>query len=1143
MKKLISLLLALMLALGTVSALAEAAPADEAAGLPQIGDVVYGFEAKEIREFPLIGAQLVLFEHQKTGAKLLYVAKDDTNRAFQLTFLTRPIDDTGLPHVFEHSTLSGSEKYPSTGLWFNLAYQTYNTYMNAYTTDAMTSYPIASLSEEQLLNYADFYTDSCLHPNVLNDESIYRTEAWRYHLDDMDSEMYLEGTVYTEMQGALTLSRAAMDNANRITFPGAALTYNYGGNPDNIPAMTFQDLRDYHAKFYHPSNCIAYLYGQFEDYSAFLKLLDDAFSPYEKAEFIYEETEYQPITGPVETKCAYPMAEGTDTENQSTIYYYIVCPGMKGNAEQEQLIDNLCSLLNMESSVLKQSLKNTFPTISVSCGREVAAPDDAIVFVADNVNEDDAPLFKETVDAALREVAANGFPVDMLDSAVASINISSKLAPDTADPVEGVLYNLAYNYAVTGDPFYYVDSVESMSAMKEENGGAFQACISEWLLDKETWTLTTTYPAPGQKELKDAALAAALAEIKANMSEEELQAIIEATNAEPAEDKNAAALVAQLQAVTVDSLPEEIKEYEISDVTADDGIRRIDVIAGVDGIGKTGIYLDAQTLPQEDIHWMRLFTRLIGKLDTDAHTEEELKVLMDRYLYDRTFGVDVSGTEKAYHPYLIVEWTAMDEDLAAGYDLVEELLFHTQFNDIEKLTKRISAEKASVRSTINGSPYSVMLYRGLGVDVPLWRYYSYLNHLEYYAFLDNLEQQLSENPEEVAAHLAALEQFFANNAGSISAFAGNEESIALNRSLADAFLGKLDHVEREAVEYDLPAASENEAVIVDINVQFNNVIASFDDLGLEEHDAALEAVTTLVADTYLIPILRDQMGVYTPWNGTVTRGGFYLIAYRDPNLKETFDLYQSLPELIANIEDAFADNEDAEFDQDFIDGYILNAYVNYAKPEGELAGATSAIERAINGIPQDKNLEYMRELKAVTPETVKQAAEIYQKAWDNGVHSTAGSAAAINANADMFEVVLNPFNAMDSTQVEFTDVTEDSDYYTSVRFVFENGIMQPVAEDAFGVDANATLGDLLAGIYVCFGGGPNAAEEARAWLAGYGLVDADADLEADLTEETLCFILADGIGLGISTDTPDAVVTRGDLADLLAMVYEAVNAQ
>ena len=1143
MKKIISLLLALLMALSAVSALAEAAPADEGpVGLPAIGDVVYGFEAKDIREFPLIGAQLVLFEHQKTGAKLMYVAKDDTNRVFQLTFLTRAIDDTGLPHVFEHSTLSGSDKYPSTALWFNLSYQTYNTYMNAYTTDAMTSYPVASLSEAQLLKYADFYTDSCLHPSILKDESIYRTEAWRYHLDDMDSELYLEGTVYTEMQGAYDIGEEALYNANRVTFPGASLIYSYGGDPDNIPAMTYDDLKDYHEKFYHPSNCIAYLYGQFDDYTAFLALLDEAFAPYDRADFAYTETEYQAITEPVETKCSYPMAEGTDPNNQTVIYYYIVCPGMKGDTEQEFLIDNLCTLLNQQSSVLNQSLKNVLPTISFSCGREVAAPDDAIVFVAQNVNENDADLFKKTVDDALREVAANGFPEDMLDSTVASLNISTKMAPDTADPVESTLYTLAYNYAVTGDPFNYVDSVASMSHMKEWNDGGYQDCVSRWLLDKNTWTLTTTYPAPGEKEKKDAALAAALAEIKAGMTEEELQAIIDATNAEPAED-NAAAYVAQLQAVTVESLPEEVRLYDLTDETGEDGIRRIEAVAGVDGIGQTGIYLDALTLPQEDIHWLRLFTRLIGKLDTDAHTKEELDVLTARYLYDKTIGVSVNGNGKDYHPYLVAEWTAVDEDLAQGYDLVEELLFHTRFDDAQKLLERVSAEKASVRSTMNGSPYNVMMFRGFGVDEPMWRYYSYLNYLEYYSFLENLENEIAQNPEEVAAHFDALKQFFANNAGAISTFAGNEESIAVNRPLADAFLAKLDHVEREAQEYDLPIPSKNEAVIMDINVQFNNIFASFDALDMEGFDASLEAVTTLVSDTFLIPILRDRMGVYTPWNGEINRRGFYLITYRDPNLKETFDVYQSLPQMITDIEDAFADVEDAEFDQDFVNGYILNAYVSYAKPNGELSGAKTAISNAIDGIPQDQSLEFMRQLKAVTPETIKQAAEIYRKAWENGVHSTAGSAAAINANADMFEVILNPFNAKDASQVEFTDAAEGSECYETVRFVFENGIMQPVTEDTFGVEANATLGDLLAGVYVCFGGGPNAAEEAREWLAGYGLVDPDADLDADLTEEVLCTILGDGIGMGISTDTPDVVVVRGDLADLLKTVYEAVNAQ
>ena len=170
MKKLLAVLLTLCIMAGLAPATAETAPDTDA--LPRVGDVVYGFEATEIREFDVFGATLVLFEHQKTGAKLLYAANDDTDRAFQLTFLTRPLNDMGLPHVFEHATLYGSEKYPSKTLLFNMMYQTYNTYINAYTMDAMTSYPLASLSEAQLLKLADWYTDSCLHPCIMTDESI-----------------------------------------------------------------------------------------------------------------------------------------------------------------------------------------------------------------------------------------------------------------------------------------------------------------------------------------------------------------------------------------------------------------------------------------------------------------------------------------------------------------------------------------------------------------------------------------------------------------------------------------------------------------------------------------------------------------------------------------------------------------------------------------------------------------------------------------------------------------------------------------------------------------------------------------------------------------------------------------------------------
>ena len=242
MKKLLSVLLALavLLSAGAFSAPVRAY-ADDA--LPAVGDTVEGFTVRETRDFPLVGATVVLFEHERTGAQLMYIANNDTNRVFDLSFFTRAVDNTGLPHVFEHSTLDGSEKYPSKALFFNLIYQTYNSYMNAFTYPLFTSYPVGSLSEEQLLKYADYYTDSCLHPSIMTDESIFREEAWRYRLASAEDELSIEGTVYSEMLGAMDLESSARNYMMRTAFPGSQIGNESGGEPEFIPDMTWEALQ------------------------------------------------------------------------------------------------------------------------------------------------------------------------------------------------------------------------------------------------------------------------------------------------------------------------------------------------------------------------------------------------------------------------------------------------------------------------------------------------------------------------------------------------------------------------------------------------------------------------------------------------------------------------------------------------------------------------------------------------------------------------------------------------------------------------------------------------------------------------------------------------------------------------------------
>ncbi|MBQ6594305.1 MAG: insulinase family protein [Clostridia bacterium] len=1121
MKKLVSVLLCLCMALSVMSALAEAA-ADGPAALPEVGDLVEGFEVLEVREYPIIGARIALFEHQKTGAKLMYFANDDTDRAFQLSFLTETIDDTGLPHVFEHSTLDGSEKYPSKSLFFNLSYQTYNTYMNAYTQNRMTCYPISSLSEEQLLKLADFYTDSCLHPMILEDESIYREEAWRYRLNSPEDPLTIEGTVYSEMLGSMSMKNRSYYNAMRRLFPGAFAGNVSGGDPEHIPDMTWDMLKEYHERYYHPSNCMAYLYGSFEDYSAFLALLDEAFSPYEKREQVHVEEPYAQIQASVTEEVPYPVEAGYDTDHASVIYYGFVCPGL--TQDEELVLNTLTDLLIAGSSAFQQAVRDTLPSSKAACYIETEAPDAAIVFTLEHADPEDAETFRSLVNETLEEVARDGFPQDMVDGVMASLSIKEMLVREgTNVGVESILENFSYDYSCSGDPWGYMAYTDALGSMDEWNQqGIYAEAVRTHLLNNERTALVTTRPEPGLKEQRDEALRARLAEVKAAMTEEELAGIIAASNAQEAED-DASAYVRQLQAVTVDSLPEELPEVEVIDETDEAGVRRIEVPAAVEGIGQASIFLDAAGIAQEDVHWFKLLTVLAGEMDTMEHTRAELSVLMSRYLYNGKIYISLPGSGDDCHPYLRMSWIGRDEDLEKGYDLMYELLFDMDLSDASRVLEVVRSTRASLKASINSSPYSAQLYTAIGGFSDVYAYYAYVNYLPWYDFLTEAEQALTEDPQSVLARLTDVRADLKNRTGAVLLYAGSEEGIRLNRNLGRAFLDKLDEVPIEPAAYVFPAASASEALIVDGSVQFNGITAPLDALGKQGYDASLDAVTALISDVFLYPLLRDQYGAYSViHSATEDANAVYIITYRDPNITESFEVFDQLPDLVASM----------DIDQETLDGYILSSYAYYAQSNGALSSAVNAGVNVLTGKDPAKNLEYMRQLKALKASDLKEYAAFYEALSVMGTRFTAGSASAINRHADLYDSILNPFNAVDAAAVEFTDVPVGHEYYAAVRFAFEEGLMQPADETEFGVDETASNADLFTALYVLIGG-PADAEEGLRTFAEYGLADASMDLTEPLDPGyagELMAALVDEETSGIQAEGP---VTRGEFASML----------
>ena len=995
-KTIIALLICCML----ISFLPAASAKAETA-LPRKGDVVYGFVVKETRDFPVIGAEIILFEHEKTGAGLMYIANNDINRAFDLTFFTRADDDTGLPHVFEHATLNGSDKYPSDDLFFNMMYQTYNTFMNAMTMQLYTTYPMASLSEAQLLKYADFYTDSCLHPRILEEESIFREEAWRYRLADREDELTVEGTVYSEMLASYDLYTAARCNWMRASFPGATVGNSYGGNPDAITSMTWDSLKAYHDKYYHPSNCMAYLYGSFEDYTAFLKLLDQAFSPYERRTFSFEE-EYTPITSSVTEYCPFPVEEGYYTEGASMIYYSFLCPGLNKNPEEELLLNSLTDLLISDSSVLMQRLRSELPYGYCSAYIDRSGPEDSIAFYAMYVNKEDAELFRTIVDESLAEVAENGFPQDLVDARTASLSLDMKLGREnTSLGVSLITGNFAPALSETGNQFDFLDYIDTLQKMDSLNSaGEYKRAVQDWLTNDPVTVLVTTYPEPGLREELNAAEAQRLAEIKASMTEEELQAVIDATNAEKTEEADTAAYLAQLQAVSVSSLPEETRSYTITDETTEDGIRFMNAEAAVDGIGRIMLLFPADGLNQEELHWYALYVSLLGQLGTSSHSQE-LSTLMARHLFALEFRYSMFETygTKDFQPFFRAGWIGSEEDLQQGYDLIYEILYETQFTDFDLLSGLIDRELSAQKSAVNYGAYTIMLYRELGATSPLYAYYDYLSGLSYYDFLVKVDALIESDPQAVADALENIQRYFRNRTNAVSIFAGDPDVFDTNTACANEFFGKLEKEPIVPEEYSFEVPAMREALIIDSAVQYNGLVGDFEQLSLPAYTADLEAVSALVQDKYLIPELREKYGVYTPMHGFLDNGGTYLLTYSDPNIKETFDVYTALSDFLSG----------EEIQQDVLDGYILSAYSTLARPEGELSGAISAAISRLCLEPENLKIQRMEELKSLTPEKLASYAAAYQSLAENGRTFTAGGSEAVLANAELYDLILDPF--------------------------------------------------------------------------------------------------------------------------------------
>ena len=291
-----------------------------------IQDTIYhGFRLKEQRFVKEIHADCLCFEHVKSGARLLKIASEDTNKTFSIGFKTFPESDNGAPHIMEHSVLNGSKSFPVKSPFDVLLKGSLSTFLNAYTSKDYTMYPVASMNDKDYFNLMHVYLDAVFSPLIYDDPRILKQEGWHYELTAGDEPVNYTGVVYNEMKGSFSNpQRELWYQVFRHLFPDNAYGFESGGTPEAIPTLTQETFLEFHKKNYHPENSYILLYGN-ADLDQELKFIDNAYlTRFEKTGNAVTIDDQPPFRTMKEVTAFYPLMEASDVENQTFLTYNFV---------------------------------------------------------------------------------------------------------------------------------------------------------------------------------------------------------------------------------------------------------------------------------------------------------------------------------------------------------------------------------------------------------------------------------------------------------------------------------------------------------------------------------------------------------------------------------------------------------------------------------------------------------------------------------------------------------------------------------------------------------------------------------------------------------------------------------------------------
>ena len=936
------------------------------------------YEVVLTEDLPDLKSKGYLLKHKKSGARVLLMENDDENKVFTIGFRTPPSDSTGVPHIMEHSVLCGSRDFPVKDPFVELVKGSLNTFLNAMTYPDKTVYPVASCNDKDFQNLMHVYMDAVFYPNIYQHDEIFRQEGWSYKLDEPDGKLEYNGVVYNEMKGAFSSPEGVLDRVilNSL-FPDTSYAYESGGDPEEIPNLTYEQFLDFHRKYYHPSNSYIYLYGDM-DMEEKLKWLDENYlCEFDAAEVDSEICFQKPFDKMIEVEKTYSISsEETEEENTYLSYNKVIATSLDEKLYQAfQILDY--ALLSAPGAPLKKSL------MDAGIGKDIMGSYDNGIYqpifsiIAKNAEPHQKEQFVQVIEDTLRKIVEDGIDRKALEAGINYHEFRFREA-DFGNYPKGLMYGLDLFDSWLYDekkPFIHMQAIPTFAFLKEQIGTRyFEDLIQKWILDNPHGSMVIVKPERGRTARMDRKQEEKLQTYKAGLSPDEVEKLARDT-AELIVYQESEDAREDMEKIPV--LGREDISREIAPICNEErvcgGIPMVYHNVETNGIGYVTLLFDLSGVPEEKLPYVGMLQAVLGIIDTTHYEYGELFNEINVH----TGGIGTSlelypdvtkVKEKEFRATFEMKGKALYPKMDVLFKMMREILTESKLEDEKRLKEILSMLKSRLQMSFLSSGHTTAALRALSYSSPLSKFKDDTDGIGYYEAVKEIEEHFEEKKEELIANLKELAAriFRADNL-MISYTAAPEGLDAVEKEMETFKNGLFERTDGDEQENRciLHCVKRNEGFKTSSKVQYVARTGNFIDGGAA-YSGALHILKVILSYDYLWQNIRVKGGAYGCMCNFNRIGEGYLISYRDPNLEKTIDVYEKVTEYLRNFE---ADDRD-------MNKYIIGTISNIDRPMNPSAKGTRSMNLYMNHVTEEMIRKEREEILNAGQEEIRALADV-----------------------------------------------------------------------------------------------------------------------------------------------------------------------